>query len=163
EECEDGNTLPGDGCSPDCKFEAVCGNGSVEPGEACDDGNMTNGDGCDMTCQLEAGNVCGDAVDRNALRMKSGNATVYAADTSTSNNTTYGDPTCSTGTTGIKRVVHKYTVGPVSTVLTVEMIPVMNSPLTDTTLWAYLDCQDTSVELACDEDNGPGLFSLMTT
>ncbi len=36
EECEDGNTLAGDGCSPDCALEATCGNGIVEPGEACD-------------------------------------------------------------------------------------------------------------------------------
>ncbi|TMA31744.1 MAG: hypothetical protein E6J87_14855, partial [Deltaproteobacteria bacterium] len=38
---------------------AVCGNGSVEPGEGCDDANTLPGDGCSPTCAIEQG-VCGD-------------------------------------------------------------------------------------------------------
>ena len=34
EVCDDGNTIPGDGCSADCRLQ--CGNGIVEPPEICD-------------------------------------------------------------------------------------------------------------------------------
>jgi cysteine-rich repeat protein len=54
EECDDGNTLPGDGCCDLCEIEVpVCGNGIVEAGEHCDDGNTLNGDGCSSACQCE--------------------------------------------------------------------------------------------------------------
>lgn len=66
EECDDGNTVDGDGCSATCTIEQVltpvCGNSTVEQGEQCDDGNTTNGDGCSSTCQTEQaiGAVCGN-------------------------------------------------------------------------------------------------------
>ena len=75
EECDDGNTVNGDGCSSICKKETstmppvttpVCGNGIVETGEGCDDGNTSNGDGCSSTCQAETSQpvqttpVCGN-------------------------------------------------------------------------------------------------------
>ncbi len=50
ESCDDGNTLPGDGCDADCNVEPTCPNGIVEGGEACDDGNMVPGDGCEPDC-----------------------------------------------------------------------------------------------------------------
>ncbi len=55
EECDDGNVLPGDGCSQDCVVEitAGCGNGVLEAVEDCDDGNRAAGDGCDPDCRLE--------------------------------------------------------------------------------------------------------------
>ena len=56
EECDDGNTMSGDGCSASCRLEEqepVCGNGRVEAGEACDDGNRDDGDGCDSMCREE--------------------------------------------------------------------------------------------------------------
>ncbi|MGH7437153.1 MAG: DUF4215 domain-containing protein, partial [Polyangiaceae bacterium] len=64
EQCDDGNNIPYDGCSPTCTIEpkcsggtctATCGDGLVFPGEQCDDGNTTSGDGCSSTCQLENG------------------------------------------------------------------------------------------------------------
>ncbi|HVW25340.1 MAG TPA: DUF4215 domain-containing protein [Polyangiaceae bacterium] len=74
EECDDGNAVPGDGCSGVCKLEPnwtcptpgkpcvstiVCGDGNVGPGEACDDGNTKSGDGCSSNCTLvEPGFVC---------------------------------------------------------------------------------------------------------
>jgi cysteine-rich repeat protein len=79
EECDDGNQLPGDGCSPTCVVEAGwyclgalcahpnCGNGSVECSsdgtqnytcEECDDGNGVAGDGCSPTCTAEFGYNC---------------------------------------------------------------------------------------------------------
>ena len=55
EECDDGNSITGDGCSSDCKFEQVCccGDGTVNTGEDCDDGNTASGDGCSSDCKLE--------------------------------------------------------------------------------------------------------------
>ena len=75
EQCDDGNTIPFDGCSPTCTNEplcgtvntyitpqpapttyqcfARCGDGLVLPPEACDDGNTLNGDGCDSNCKVE--------------------------------------------------------------------------------------------------------------
>jgi fibro-slime domain-containing protein len=67
EECDDHNSLSGDGCSGICKVEpyhhcptpgapcvsdVVCGDGQLGPGEACDDGNTMSGDGCASTCSL---------------------------------------------------------------------------------------------------------------
>jgi fibro-slime domain-containing protein len=73
EECDDGNTVPGDCCSGSCKVEAfcacppgeacystiVCGDGDRGPGEACDDGNADPGDGCAADCHsVEIGYAC---------------------------------------------------------------------------------------------------------
>ena len=74
EQCDDGNKLPFDGCSPTCTNEplcgtkntnlpspptvpfqcfALCGDGIVLPPEDCDDGNTQTGDGCDASCKVE--------------------------------------------------------------------------------------------------------------
>lgn len=76
ESCDDGNVVPGDGCSSACTVEAgwtcstdgcsrdpepvitVCGNGILEDGEDCDDGNVAPDDGCSATCTVEAGWTC---------------------------------------------------------------------------------------------------------
>jgi len=74
EQCDDGNTVNGDGCNSLCQIEAnydcptpgqpcidtaVCGNGILTPDEACDDGNMVSGDGCSGDCQtIESGWQC---------------------------------------------------------------------------------------------------------
>jgi cysteine-rich repeat protein len=66
EECDDGNTAGGDGCSSTCAIEAspTCGDDVIDvgSGEECDDGNTTDGDGCSASCQLEpVGASCGDS------------------------------------------------------------------------------------------------------
>ncbi|MEI9940908.1 MAG: DUF4215 domain-containing protein [Pseudomonadota bacterium] len=75
EQCDDGNNIPFDGCSPTCTNEplcgtvntypgadatpttfqcfAHCGDGLVLPPEECDDGNTLTGDGCDDKCKVE--------------------------------------------------------------------------------------------------------------
>jgi len=74
ESCDDGNAVPGDGCSGLCQVEegfecptpgqpcvptVVCGDGEVGKGELCDDGNTESGDGCVATCtSAEPGYVC---------------------------------------------------------------------------------------------------------
>jgi cysteine-rich repeat protein len=47
EECDDGNTSSGDGCSGDCLSDENYGNGALDTavGEQCDDGNTAAGDG----------------------------------------------------------------------------------------------------------------------
>lgn len=75
EECDDGNTVSKDGCSPKCKYElrAItstkgCGNGIVEKREECDDGNKQDNDGCSSKCKVElkllvqSTPVCGNGV-----------------------------------------------------------------------------------------------------
>ena len=57
EECDDGNTVAGDGCSPDCKIER-CGDGHIDPGEVCDDKNNISGDGCSADCKSKE--TCGN-------------------------------------------------------------------------------------------------------
>lgn len=74
EACDDGNVIPGDGCSADCRnieddyecpapgqpcrLTAACGDGKPASNETCDDGNTTTGDGCDAACQTEEGYGC---------------------------------------------------------------------------------------------------------
>ncbi len=83
EQCDDGNTTSGDGCSSTCQTEVYCcgscnvsrppdqcywydatpqacsnlcpqcGDGLVSGSEQCDDGNITSGDGCSSACQTE--------------------------------------------------------------------------------------------------------------
>lgn len=55
EQCDDGNNVPGDGCSADCSSDETCGNGVVDPleGEICDDANLVGHDGCSGGCSLE--------------------------------------------------------------------------------------------------------------
>lgn len=77
EECDDGNTDDGDGCSSECTVEngwdcssgtcvlkpapETCGDGVVEGDEVCDDGNTENGDGCAANCLVvETGYACPD-------------------------------------------------------------------------------------------------------
>ncbi|MBI2045565.1 DUF4215 domain-containing protein [Candidatus Pacearchaeota archaeon] len=63
EECDDGNTQSGDGCSETCRSEIpepVCGNNILEEGEQCDDNNNVDGDGCSALCEIEAESYCGD-------------------------------------------------------------------------------------------------------
>ena len=56
EACDDGNFVLGDGCSPDCKSDEVCGNGVTDflNGEECDDANLINHDGCNSQCTTES-------------------------------------------------------------------------------------------------------------
>jgi cysteine-rich repeat protein len=67
EDCDDGNTTNGDGCSSRCLYEgsaSTCGNGVKDAHENCDDGNTADGDGCSAVCLSEGasigGSVCGN-------------------------------------------------------------------------------------------------------
>jgi len=97
EQCDDGNTTSGDGCSDMCRFEpgsfcpgpgvlckkTVCGDGLKQGGEACDDGNVVAGDGCSPTCQTEpvcvgtsgCTSACGDGLKLPSEECDDGNTT----------------------------------------------------------------------------------------
>lgn len=64
EQCDDGNTTDGDGCSATCHNEGTapprCGDGKVDIGEQCDDGNTVGGDGCEPDCKYSVLSVCGN-------------------------------------------------------------------------------------------------------
>ncbi len=80
EQCDDSNTAPLDGCSPNCELEPTCPNGKCiarcgdgllfdfdadgdgKPDEQCDDGNTRDGDGCSATCKVEVGYDCATQV-----------------------------------------------------------------------------------------------------
>jgi fibro-slime domain-containing protein len=100
EACDDGNTAPGDGCTPLCQIEngyscptpgqacvrtAHCGDGILTSPEACDDGNMKGGDGCSADCTMvETGwrcpvpgrpcvPICGDGIIETGETCDDGN------------------------------------------------------------------------------------------
>jgi cysteine-rich repeat protein len=50
EECDDGNTAGGDGCSADCVSQEICGNRYADVGEECDTAGATAA--CDADCSL---------------------------------------------------------------------------------------------------------------
>ncbi|MGY4884827.1 MAG: hypothetical protein ACP5NZ_04590 [Nanobdellota archaeon] len=73
EDCDDGGTVNGDGCSAACTIESgwtcvgepsvcnllpSCGDGNLDVGEECDDDDNSPGDGCDGSCNVEDGWVC---------------------------------------------------------------------------------------------------------
>jgi large repetitive protein len=75
EECDHGDTNPGDGCGSTCQIECHwscgscgtpgpcsvspgCGDGLIFPGEGCDDDNTVAGDGCSARCVVEPGWTC---------------------------------------------------------------------------------------------------------
>lgn len=69
EDCDDGNTVNGDGCDSACFFE-VCGNGVNQINEQCDDANVVDGDGCDSSCNVE---VCGNGFLQSGEECDDGN------------------------------------------------------------------------------------------
>jgi len=80
EQCDDGNTSNGDGCSSTCQKESTpstCGDGNVDVAtETCDDGNTVSGDGCSATCQIETPpNKCGNGAIDGSEACDDGNMT----------------------------------------------------------------------------------------
>jgi len=69
EQCDDGNTTDGDGCSAACETEGACGNGTVNAGEECDDGNTIDADGCSAVCLLESQPLVGDVKLKVGLKF----------------------------------------------------------------------------------------------
>ncbi|MDD5025813.1 MAG: DUF4215 domain-containing protein [Candidatus Peribacteraceae bacterium] len=102
EECDDGDTDAGDGCSATCTVETgyscagepsvctvVCGDGLIVGSEACDDSNVTAGDGCSATCTVESGYSC--AGEPSVCSFLCGNGTLDGAEACDDDNVTAGD------------------------------------------------------------------------
>ncbi len=88
EECDDGNTEDGDGCSSTCVHEE-CGDGDIDLGETCDDDNHSPNDGCSKTCQTEPGYLC--TGEPSECTFVCGNGTFEAGETCDDGNTTDRD------------------------------------------------------------------------
>jgi cysteine-rich repeat protein len=102
EECDDGDTVPGDGCSDVCSVEPgwacqgepsvcefTCGDGVVDAGESCDDGNTTRGDGCSEVCEVEPGWSC--AGEPSDCELLCGNGALDTGEECDDGNSTAGD------------------------------------------------------------------------
>jgi fibro-slime domain-containing protein len=123
EQCDDKNTVSGDGCSSTCAVEtgytcavagapctrlAFCGNGIVDGTDQCDDANNVSGDGCSATCKLEPGfacpvtagksvchaTVCGDGTREGFEQCDDGNLIPYDGCSPTCT----AEPSCKGGT-----------------------------------------------------------------
>jgi fibro-slime domain-containing protein len=106
EQCDDGNTIAGDGCNGACQIEPNwtcppagkctrsfrCGDGVVNPGEVCDDGNTNDGDGCNSTCTVQdPGWACTTAGQPCVKTSVCGNKRVEPGETCDDGNTKAGD------------------------------------------------------------------------
>ena len=105
EECDDGNTTSGDGCTAACRVETdwvcpnvgapcistvVCGDGRISGNEVCDDRNTADGDGCSADCStVEVGWVCPAAGLR--CQPKCGDGLLVGSEECDDGNTTAGD------------------------------------------------------------------------
>ena len=110
EQCDDGNTESGDGCSRSCQIEAnyecpkegelcknlaVCGNGILTSDETCDDGNTDDKDGCSKDCQkIDDGYFC--PVPGKKCLPKCGDKQLKGAETCDDGNDKDGDGCSST-------------------------------------------------------------------
>ncbi|CAD8079606.1 unnamed protein product [Paramecium sonneborni] len=104
EECDDGNTLNGDGCSKQCKIEigyscmgitcsSICGDGIKIQNEKCDDGNVLGGDGCDEMCRIEKLYQCegGSQAGRDQCILRCGDGIRDDSEQCDDNNVDDGD------------------------------------------------------------------------
>ena len=112
EQCDDGNAIPGDGCSGICTIEPghicptvgvlcistitqVCGDGKITGSESCDDGNTLPGDGCGSTCVVEVGGwscpIPGQLCVRTVTASVCGNGTVESGEQCDDHNAIGGD------------------------------------------------------------------------
>ena len=76
EQCDDGNTRNGDGCSAQCTVEGACGNGDVESSEECDPAAPATQCGGNAACSMfcVCGNYCGDGRIGGTEQCDDGNA-----------------------------------------------------------------------------------------
>jgi fibro-slime domain-containing protein len=110
EQCDDGNTLAGDGCNGACQIEPHwtcppagpcmrtfrCGDGVINPGEVCDDGNTNDGDGCNSTCTVQDGRYTCMPGQLCVLTSVCGNKRVESGETCDDGNANSGDGCSST-------------------------------------------------------------------
>ncbi len=146
----------------------ACGDGILNAGETCDDGNVTSGDGCSGTCQVEAGysctgtpSVCTSLSPANdecigAITL-AGTVGSQSDDNSTATNSSgVANPVCQPSWQ--KDLWYKFTLSvarPVS-------IAVNGISMSDPVLAVYSGTCGSLTQVACDDDSGPGNYSLWT-
>lgn len=182
ESCDDNNISSGDGCSSTCQVEtgfscsgspsvctSTCGDGIVAPGaEQCDDANLNNGDGCNSSCIIEPGYNCSGSPSICTPAPPANNECVGAITLAGISGTQPGDNTIATNSTGVanpgcqslwqKDMWYKFTLTnarPVS-------IAVNGVSMTDPVVAVYSGSCGSLAEVGCDDDTGPGNFSLWT-
>jgi cysteine-rich repeat protein len=105
--CDDGNSLPGDGCSGVCTVEPywecptpgrpcritiACGDGTRDPGEVCDDGNTDDDDGCSADCTMQDPSyVCTTPGEPCILLYRCGDSRVNGSETCDDGDADSGD------------------------------------------------------------------------
>ena len=103
EQCDDGGTTSGNGCSATCTIESgyvcngqpsscmtVCGDGVRAGAETCDDDNVADGDGCSATCTQEIGWDC-TGVTPDTCVTDCGDGITAGTETCDDDGTTSGD------------------------------------------------------------------------
>jgi len=86
---------------------------------------------------------------------KDGEVTTYDGTTSGSTLVNFSNPTCSTGTTGIATVLHRYRTAATLSRLIAKTMPI-GGPLADPVLWMFSNCLNPTMETACNDDSGSG-------
>jgi cysteine-rich repeat protein len=167
ESCDDGNTTSGDGCTSTCSVESgfvcvgspsvcsvICGDGVIGPGEQCDDGNTTNGDGCNSTCQFEvpANNECS-----GALVLFGTSGTQNGNNVAATNSVGVPVPTCQSLIA--KDVWYSFTLATPK----LCRFEVNGPTISDPVLVIYSGTCAALTQVACDDDAGPGTYSLIQT
>jgi cysteine-rich repeat protein len=180
EACDDANVNAGDGCSATCQIEvgffcvgspsvcsSVCGDGIVAGIEACDDGNVNNGDGCNNTCAIEPGYICNGTPsvcvpnipgndNCSGATSLSGITGTLAGDNTNATNSPVANPSCQT--LWQKDLWYTFTITATKPVT----IAVNGTGMTDPVVAIYSGNCGALVQAGCDDDAGPGNFSLYT-
>ncbi len=118
EQCEDRNSLSGDGCSASCAVEAgftctgvpesvclptvpACGDGYKQGTEECDDKNKVNDDACSNACKIA---VCGDSIVQPATEKCDDGNTANGDECSASCQSTFSIASSCTGAVAFKSI-----------------------------------------------------------
>ncbi len=180
EGCDDGNTTTGDGCNSICNIEpgfnctgspsvcsSVCGDGIVAAGEGCDDGNLTAGDGCNAICSIEPGfictgspSVCSNTPPANddcvgAILLTGNSGTINGQNETATNSGGVPVPGCQANIT--KDVWYQFTLASPKNI----RLEVNGPSVPDPVLVVYSGSCASLAQVACDDDSGPGAYSLI--
>jgi cysteine-rich repeat protein len=180
EQCDDANTINNDGCSATCNIEtgyictgtpsvcmAVCGDGIVASSEGCDDGNGLNGDGCNSSCNIEPGFICTGSPSVCVSTAPANNDCSGAISLSAISGTIQGDNALATNSpvtapscqaSWQKDIWYKFTIAATKPV----SLAVNGISMSDPVIAIYSGSCGALVEVGCDDDSGPGNFSLFT-
>ena len=181
EACDDGNTSNGDGCNSSCSIEpgfnctgspstcsSLCGDGIVVAAiEACDDGNLNNGDGCNNTCNIEPGFYCSGSPSNCTNTPAANNECAGAILLSGTSGTANGQNVTATNSAGVpvpgcQAIINKDLWYRFTLAATKNVRLEANGPsVTDPVLVIYSGSCGALVQVACDDDGGPGAYSLI--